>query len=88
MSFIHAREYLDEGDVVVVDCDHQCNVLLTTDSNFQRYRSGQGFQHYGGYYTMLPARITAPSTGFWNITIDLGGGHANIKYSVSILKNS
>lgn len=88
MNFIHSREHLNEGDVVVVNCDYQCNVMLTTDSNFQRYRSGQRFEYFGGNYTRLPARIAAPSTGYWNITIDLGGGSANIRYSINIVRNS
>src|ERR1700719_4119898 len=37
-DFIHAREYLHQGDVVIVDCDHQCNVRLMDDSDFSSYR--------------------------------------------------
>ncbi|HDR8943588.1 TPA: DUF1883 domain-containing protein [Burkholderia vietnamiensis] len=88
MDFIHSREHLNEGDVVVVNCDYQCNVMLTTDSNFQRYRSGQRFEYFGGNYTRLPARIAVPSTGYWNVTIDLGGGSANIRYSIDFVTNS
>ncbi|MDX6696204.1 MAG: hypothetical protein QOF02_3807 [Blastocatellia bacterium] len=86
MSFLHKREYLDEGDVVVVNCSHQCNVMLTTDENFQRYRRGDEFHYHGGFYKRLPARIPVPRTGQWNITLDLGGGNANIRYSINIIK--
>jgi hypothetical protein len=85
-NFIHTREWLDDGDIVVVDCDHQCNVRLTDDANFHSFRSGRRHQYYGGFYPRLPARIVVPSSGFWNITIDLGGGRANIRYSINYLK--
>ena len=38
MQFLHQREYLNEGDVVVVDCSHRCNIRLMGDSDFQSYR--------------------------------------------------
>ena len=87
MSFLHKREYLDGGDVVIVNCSHQCNVMLTDDDNFQRYKGGQQFQYHGGFYKRLPARIGVPRTGYWNITLDLGGGSANIRHSISVIKN-
>lgn len=88
MQFVHSREYLSEGDVVVVECTHQCNVRLTDDSNFSKFKSGAAHRHYGGFYKMLPARIVVPYTGDWNITIDLGGGSARYRYSINILKQS
>jgi hypothetical protein len=85
-EFLHKREYLDAGDVVVVDCSHQCNVMVTNDTNFQNYKSGRQFRYHGGFYKRLPARIKVPSTGYWNITLDLGSGSANIRPSIRILK--
>jgi hypothetical protein len=86
MQFLHKREYLHHNDVVVVDCSHQCNIRLLDDTNFHRYRSGQPHRYHGGFYKELPARITAPYDGFWNITLDLGAGSANIRHSISIVK--
>ena len=88
MKFLHSKEYLNAGDIVVVDCTHQCNVILLDDQNFNNYRNGKRFSHYGGHYKMFPARIPAPSTGNWNIVIDLGGGTATIKHSISIIRNN
>ena len=85
-NFIHAREYLHAGDIVVVQCSHQCNVRVMDDSNFSSYRSGGQHHYYGGFYQMLPARIAVPSNGYWNVTIDLGGGSANIRHSINFLK--
>ncbi|QRO34143.1 DUF1883 domain-containing protein [Chromobacterium violaceum] len=86
MSFLHTREYLEEGDIVVVDCSHRCNVKLTDDSNFYRYKNGGQYKYFGGYYERLPVRIVAPHSGNWNITIDLNGGSATIKHSIQIIR--
>ncbi len=85
MRFIHAREYLNRGDMVVVECSHQCNVMITTDDNFENYQSRKAFQYHGGHFKKLPARIAVPNDGYWNTTLDLGGGGANIKYSISYI---
>jgi hypothetical protein len=85
-DFIHSREYLHAGDVVVVECNHQCNVRVMDDSNFSSFRSGRGHHAHGGFYKMLPARIAVPSDGYWNTTIDLGGGRANIRYNIGYIK--
>ena len=87
-NFIHAREWLDDGDVVIVNCDHQCNVLVMDDSDFSSYRSGRQYRYYGGFFRMLPARVTVPHSGNWNTVIDLGGGRANIRYNISYLKRA
>lgn len=43
MKFFHTREHLNQGDIVEVNCSHQCNIILTTDSNFANCRSGRKF---------------------------------------------
>lgn len=86
MSFLHQREYLDSGDLVIVDCDHQCNVRLTDDHNFSALRSGGRHTYHGGFYQRLPARIQVPGTGWWNITLDLGGRSARIRHSIRVIK--
>ncbi|RMU79603.1 hypothetical protein ALP24_03909 [Pseudomonas syringae pv. aptata] len=88
MNFLHSREYLNAGDVVVVECSHQCNVRLTTDTHFSNFKNGRQHQYYGGFYKMLPAQVVVPSTGYWNITIDIGGGSARITHSINIIRNS
>ena len=85
-QFIHGRENLNAGDVVEVNCDTQCNVMLLTDSAFSSYQSGGSYNYYGGHFKYFPARIAAPSSGYWNVIIDLGGGSANIKYSISVIR--
>ena len=85
-NFIHAREYLDEGDVVIVQCSHQCNVRLMDDTNYRNFQSGNRHRYYGGHYKMLPARVSVPHDGYWNVIIDLGGGRANIRYNISYIR--
>jgi len=86
MHFLHKREYLNAGDVVVVNCSHRCNIRLMSDSDFASYRRGGAHRYYGGHYDRLPARIAAPQDGYWNITLDLGGGSASIRHSIEVLK--
>jgi len=83
MSHIHAREHLAGGSVVQVDCDHQCNVLVMDDHNYRHYRQGGSYRYHGGFYRQLPAVIPIPTTGNWNVVLDLAGGEANIRYSIS-----
>ena len=88
MEFLHSREHLSQGDVVVVNCSHQCNVQLLSDANFARYKDGVGYSYNGGFFEMLPAEIVVPSTGHWNITIDIAGRRAMIEHSITIIRNS
>jgi len=86
MNFIHSPEHLNSGDVVRLECDTQCNFMLTSDSDFSYFRRGSRFTYYGGKFEYFPARITVPYSGCWNITIDLGRGSANIRYNLSVTK--
>lgn len=86
-DFIHAKEYLNQDDIVIVNCSHQCNVMLMTDSNFQCYRTGRKFEYFGGFYQYFPVKIAVPHSGHWNVVIDLGGGSARIRYSIEYIKN-
>lgn len=87
MQFIHAREYLNDGDAVKVDCDTQCNVMLTTDSEFQDFESRRSFTYRGGFYRRFPVILTPPHSGYWNITLDVGEGYeASVRYSIVVIK--
>jgi hypothetical protein len=86
MDFIHSWDYYDEGDIVVLNCDTQCNFTIMDDSNFSSYRHGGRHSYYGGHFKYFPARIVVPSSGYWNVVIDLGGGSASIRYSLSSIK--
>lgn len=85
VQHIHAREHLDRGSTVRVDCDHQCNVMVMDDHNYGHYRRGQRFEYHGGFYERLPALIGVPRTDHWNTVIDLGGRSANLRYNISYI---
>jgi len=85
MSHVHSRSWLDAGATVRVDCDHQCNVLVMDDHNYSLYRRGCSFRHIGGHFKRLPALLGIPRSGHWNTVIDLGGGRANIRYTIRYL---
>jgi len=89
MNFLYDREYLDANDVVIVNSSHQCNIVLIDDRNFQNFKSGRDFRYEdGGFFEMMPAQLTAPSTGYWNIVLYLPpGARANITYSLNIIKS-
>lgn len=81
---IHSREYLNGGDVVVVDCTHQSNVLVMDDSNLAAYRRGASARYYGGFYERLPARIPVPHAGNWNVLLEAPRG---ARYGMSVIRN-
>ncbi|CFR16177.1 DUF1883 domain-containing protein [Yersinia enterocolitica] len=86
MTHIHSREYMEDGNVVTVECSHQINVLLMDDSNYNSYRRNGRATYYGGWYTHFPANISVPHSGHWNVVLALPAGHrANIKYSINII---
>jgi hypothetical protein len=87
---IHAREYLNAGDLAVVTCTHQANVLLIDDTNFSIYRtrSGGRVTYHGGFYTRMPARIAAPSSGFWNIVLDVPGRGVQFRYGMRCFRRN
>lgn len=88
MDFLHSREYLNGGDIVAVDCSHQCNIGVLNDSAFRLYKQGSSFIGHYLSYKKFPVKIKIVSTGYWNIVLDLGGGIANIQHSISFIKNS
>lgn len=80
---IHSREYLNGGDLVVVNCTHQSDVLVMDDLNFNAYRRGNAARYFGGFYTHLPARIRVPHSGHWNIVLEAPRG---ARYGMSVLR--
>lgn len=95
MKFIHQREHLNEGDIVVIECSSPCNIRLMTDASFRSFKNAGRHVYHGGAFEKFPARIVAPSSGFWNITLDTVTRRAisvtrkpNLKYTIKILRRS
>ncbi|WP_028696055.1 DUF1883 domain-containing protein [Pseudomonas cremoricolorata] len=70
MKFVHQREHLNEDDIVVIESSQPCNIRLMNDANFRSFKNGGRHTYHGGAFDKFPAKITVPSTGFWNITLD------------------
>jgi len=87
-NFVAAREFLAKGDIVIVKCTHQCNILLMDDENFQAYRQRKKCTYFGGHFKVFPAKIAVPADGHWHTVIDLGGREADIKHSISYLRRT
>jgi hypothetical protein len=87
-NFIAAREPLAKGDVVIVQCSHQCNVLVMDDLNFAAYRQRKKCTYFGGFFKAFPARIVVPASGHWNTVIDLGGRQAEIAHTINYLRQA
>ncbi len=88
MDFIHSDDFFEQGDIIVLNCDTQCNFRIMDDVNFSSFRGGGGNTYYGGFFRYFPARIVVPHSGHWNIVIDLGGGRAVIRYGLSVIRAS
>ena len=86
MTHLHKRIHLYEGDMVKVDCSHECTILLTDDINYKRFKQGTKFKHYGGggFFKKLPVTLTAPHDGQWNIILQLSDIHRNAQHHQSI----
>ena len=82
---LHKRLFLKQGQVVKVDCDTRANVILMDDLDYSSYKSGRSYHYYGGFFTHFPARIAPPRSGYWNVVLDLGGGHGTIRHSMRVV---
>jgi hypothetical protein len=47
VAFASESRQLSQGDLVVVECDHQCSVRLLDDYNFEQFRNGRQHRYYG-----------------------------------------
>lgn len=95
MKFIHQREHLNEGDIVIIESSSPCNIRLMTDANFRSFKNDDRHTYHGGAFDKFPARIVVPSSGFWNITLDTVTRRAisvtrkpNLKHSIKIVRRS
>lgn len=95
MKFIHQREQLNAGDLVVIESSQPCNIRLMNDANFRSFKNGGRHTYHGGAFVRFPARITVPADGFWNITLDTVTRKAisvtrkpKLEYRIKIIRRS
>ena len=77
--------HLNAGQTIEVSLDKQANVRLMDDLQFQNYQTGNSFEFRGGRAIRSPIHLGVPHSGYWNLTIDLGGGGGAIRHSIRIL---
>jgi len=82
---LHQRLSLSATDVVEVTCDHQCNVMLLSDSDYSQYKRGDSFHYVGGNYNRFPVRLPAPHAGTWNVVLDFAGGTGTVRHSLRVI---
>ena len=85
MNYLKYHLMLEEGDLVEVTLDHRANVRLMDRSSFADYTAGRNHRYYGGYAKKSPVRITAPRSGSWILTVDLGGKPGRVRSSVRVV---
>ena len=95
MKFIHQREQLNEGDLVVIESSQPCNIRLMSDSSSRSFKNGGRHTYHGGAFDRFPAKIKVPSSGYWNITLDTVTRRAisvtrkpSMQYSIKIVRRS
>lgn len=64
--------YVDSSGsfTVIVELKHASNVFLVNERNFQKFRSGETFEYYGGYYEHTPVRISVNDSGRYYLIVD------------------
>lgn len=86
MNFLHSRVELGTGNSVVVKLQGtEANVMVMSDHDFRCYQSGERFAYYGGHYRRSPAIIKPPTSGTWNVVVDLGGFAGEVQASMYVI---
>ena len=86
MNYIHYNVQTMPGDTILVSLKNQARVLLLDATNFNAYRCGRQFHHYGGWATASPARLSPPCAGHWHVVVDLNGRVGSIQAGVQVIR--
>lgn len=63
---------------VKVELKQASNVFLVDANNFRKYKSGQSYKYFGGYYKSTPVTISVSGSGRWYLIVQ---GSGQYKYS-------
>jgi len=86
MNFLHYTVTTGPSEAVrVYLTGSAANVLVMDDVNFLSFKSGQAYRYYGGHYTRSPAIIKPPSSGRWNVVVNLGGLAGTVNAVVQVV---
>ena len=84
-DFLHSEVTASSGRTVRVELGSAACVRLMDAANFHRYRCGQQYRFYGGYYKHTPVLIPIPHSSQWHVVVDLNGHPGRVSASVSVL---
>ena len=76
--------FVKSETIVTINLSASANVHLMDSENYTRYSRGDKFRAYGGYISRSPVSFTIPSSGYWFVTIDLGGYDGIVSHSCLI----
>lgn len=89
MKFMHLALTVAGEALAIVHLEHQANVMVLTEMNYEAYREGRLFLYEdGGWSTRTPARLLIPSAGTWHIIVDFFGAPGHISASMQVLERS
>ena len=86
MKYTYKDGNFRKGDILIITVDRKVNIYLLDNTNFQRYKDGNGFEYFSSSANGSPYSITVPRSGQWYIVLDLGGGTGILNYSIKVLK--
>lgn len=77
---------LHGGEIVHVELEgNAANVILLDNLNFNSYKAGRRYRHYGGHAKESPVRLPIPHAGHWHVAVDLGGYAGQVRSSVQVI---
>lgn len=85
MSFIYSRMTAGPERAIIVFLQHQANVFLMEEAEFENYRFGSLFRCRGGWCRRAPVRLAIPSQAKWCVVVDLAGQDLDISAYVEVV---
>ncbi len=86
MKYSHTKVSLNYGDVVRVTIDSQATVMLMDPLNYARFCAEKKYEFEGGFATVSPYDIFAPSQGDWDLVIHPESPSGKLQYSIKIIR--
>lgn len=83
MQYLHKQFVGGPECVVTVRLSHRANVLLLDAGNYQAFRSGRGFHHYGGFAVRTPCVLRPPRNATWHVVVQPERG-SSVRASIDI----
>ncbi|EKN3362087.1 DUF1883 domain-containing protein [Yersinia ruckeri] len=63
MKYTHIRLSASSNDYIKVNGEHRAIIMLLSDCDYEKYKSGLRSIFHGGFFANFPAQIKVPSEG-------------------------